>query len=92
MRVYKLEQAAAALVELRACRSGWGDLLLAEVDALYDVLPDGNGSFDESPWFGAPETVMRCGVCNRRLDVPSDPDSLDCGGDCRYCVREAEVD
>ncbi len=32
----------------------------------------------------------RCSICNRALGQPGDPDSVDCGGDCAACMREAE--
>jgi hypothetical protein len=31
-----------------------------------------------------------CGICGRPLDLPGDPLSQDCGGDCWGCVSEAE--
>jgi hypothetical protein len=30
-----------------------------------------------------------CGICNRELDVPADPRSLDCGGHCLQCMADA---
>lgn len=33
---------------------------------------------------------MLCLTCKRTLGDPNDPLSLDCGGDCWGCVREAE--
>ncbi len=33
---------------------------------------------------------MTCGICRRTLDQPGDSDSVDCGGDCWGCVKEAE--
>jgi hypothetical protein len=32
----------------------------------------------------------RCLICLRVLDVPGEPDSLDCGGDCQGCMDEIE--
>lgn len=31
-----------------------------------------------------------CGMCKRRLDVESDPLSMDCGGYCLLCMAEAD--
>ena len=33
-----------------------------------------------------------CLICKRPIDVPGDPLSLDCGGDCLGCIRELEDD
>ena len=33
-----------------------------------------------------------CGICRRVLDIPKDPLSIDCGGDCWGCVGEIEAD
>lgn len=33
-----------------------------------------------------------CSICGRTLDSPSDPLSIDCGGDCWGCVGEAEAE
>lgn len=35
---------------------------------------------------------MRCGVCSRLLDQPSEPMSADCGGDCWGCVGQIEAE
>ena len=32
------------------------------------------------------EAKARCSICKRPLDSPSDPTSLDCGGDCLRCM------
>lgn len=32
----------------------------------------------------------RCTICRRRLDVASDPLSINCGGDCWGCVGPME--
>jgi hypothetical protein len=32
-----------------------------------------------------------CGICNRELNVDSDPLSGDCGGDCWGCIGEIEA-
>lgn len=32
----------------------------------------------------------RCSICGRKLNVATDPKSLDCGGDCLACIEEAE--
>lgn len=56
-------------------------------------IPDGPGMGHNSRPAGVAgplNTRNRCGVCNRVLDFPDDPDSKDCGGDCLSCVREAE--
>ena len=38
-----------------------------------------------------PEHInRRCGICQRELEVETDPLSRDCGGDCWGCVGEAE--
>lgn len=50
-------------------------------------LPDVQRDEDD-PAFFAP--FGRCLICNRPLDIASDPDSLNCGGDCRGCIREIE--
>jgi hypothetical protein len=34
---------------------------------------------------------MNCSICNRALGNPSDPLSIDCGGDCWGCVGEIEA-
>jgi hypothetical protein len=34
-------------------------------------------------------SATHCGICGRRL-FTSDPDSLDCGGDCWGCVKNFE--
>lgn len=34
--------------------------------------------------------MANCGTCSRELDVPGDPGSKNCGGDCLACVNEAE--
>ncbi len=31
-----------------------------------------------------------CRLCKRPLDDPTDPKSLDCGGDCLGCIEEIE--
>ena len=31
---------------------------------------------------------MNCLICCRKLNVPDEPDSLDCGGDCLRCMAE----
>lgn len=31
----------------------------------------------------------RCNICNKELDVPNDPLSDDCGGDCLACMAQA---
>ena len=33
-----------------------------------------------------------CQTCGRKLNVDSDPLSIDCGGDCWGCVGPLEVD
>lgn len=33
-----------------------------------------------------------CGICRRPLDVPGDPMSVDCGGDCWGCIGQIEAD
>lgn len=33
-----------------------------------------------------------CGLCSRTLDVPEDPMSRDCGGDCWGCIGQIEAD
>ena len=34
---------------------------------------------------------LYCGICGRRLDLESDPLSVDCGGDCWGCIGEIEA-
>jgi hypothetical protein len=34
--------------------------------------------------------VKLCTICKRVLDQPTDPFSLDCGGDCLWCIKDAE--
>jgi len=34
---------------------------------------------------------LNCHICNRELDVESDPLSIDCGGDCWGCIGEIEA-
>jgi hypothetical protein len=36
--------------------------------------------------------VRECSMCKRQLDVPGDPDSIDCGGDCAACMRQIEAE
>jgi hypothetical protein len=36
--------------------------------------------------------IRRCSICSRRLRVPEDPLSVDCGGDCWGCVGEIEAE
>jgi hypothetical protein len=38
------------------------------------------------------ESPKRCGICGRVIDIPADPLSIDCGGDCWGCVGEIEAD
>jgi hypothetical protein len=33
---------------------------------------------------------MNCSLCHRPLDIPGEPDSRDCGGDCWGCMRKVE--
>lgn len=33
--------------------------------------------------------MANCSICKRELDVPGDPESDDCGGDCTKCMAEA---
>lgn len=33
---------------------------------------------------------MNCQICNRPLNNPQDPLSVDCGGDCWGCIGEIE--
>jgi hypothetical protein len=35
---------------------------------------------------------MNCQICNRPLNNPNDPLSLDCGGDCWGCIGEIEAE
>jgi hypothetical protein len=35
---------------------------------------------------------MNCQICNRPLNNPNDPLSLDCGGDCWGCIGQIEAD
>jgi hypothetical protein len=37
------------------------------------------------------DQTPRCSICKRALGNPEDEDSLDCGGDCLACIREAEA-
>lgn len=30
-----------------------------------------------------------CNICKRSLDAPGDDTTLDCGGDCLWCMAEA---
>lgn len=32
----------------------------------------------------------QCKLCNKVLNDPKDPKSLDCGGDCLGCIEEIE--
>lgn len=32
---------------------------------------------------------MKCGICKKTLNVPTDPLSYDCGGDCSECMADA---
>jgi hypothetical protein len=34
--------------------------------------------------------MAHCTICPRELNVPDDPDSRDCGGDCYGCIRPLE--
>ena len=36
--------------------------------------------------------MANCGICKRELDQPTDPLSIDCGGDCWGCISEIEAD
>lgn len=38
------------------------------------------------------DSPKHCGICRRVLDIPADPLSIDCGGDCWGCVGEIEAD
>ena len=38
------------------------------------------------------DSPKHCGICKRVLDIPADPLSIDCGGDCWGCVGEIEAD
>lgn len=33
--------------------------------------------------------TKQCGICEQALDVPGEPSTLDCGGDCRACMADA---
>lgn len=33
---------------------------------------------------------LRCSMCKRQLGVPGEPDSVNRGGDCAACARQAE--
>ena len=35
---------------------------------------------------------MKCLICGRELENPSDPLSTDCGGDCWGCIGEIEAE
>ena len=35
---------------------------------------------------------MNCNICKRKLDNPEDPFSIDCGGDCAWCMIPIEYD
>ena len=35
---------------------------------------------------------MNCQICNRPLNTPNDPLSLDCGGDCWGCIGQIEAE
>lgn len=38
------------------------------------------------------EPPKHCETCGRTLDIPTDPLSINCGGDCWGCVGEFEAD
>lgn len=51
------------------------------------------------PWINAVLEIYRleraeehCLTCKRVLNDPAEPDSLDCGGDCRGCMRDIFLD
>jgi len=33
--------------------------------------------------------MITCNICGREMDVPGEPQSRDCGGDCLVCMSEA---
>lgn len=35
--------------------------------------------------------AKKCQMCGRALDVPADPMSVDCGGDCWGCIGAVEA-
>lgn len=32
--------------------------------------------------------MAKCNICKRELDVPGQPESDDCGGDCTQCMAD----
>ena len=32
---------------------------------------------------------MNCGICGQELNVPLNPETLDCGGDCLKCMNDS---
>ena len=38
------------------------------------------------------DSLMNCSICNRLLNIPVDPLSGDCGGDCWGCIGAIEAE
>jgi hypothetical protein len=71
---------------------GVGTVTLREKQAVGITYDSGSiGGYGSAYFDRFPDMIIkRCGVCSRRLDVKDEPQSLDCGGDCRGCVMAAE--
>lgn len=55
-------------------------------------LHDATGPISQAEDEMTTETRDVCLMCGRRLDVPGDELSTDCGGDCWGCVGQIEAD